>query len=258
MRLFYIEEVRHGQKRCIINGSEARHIYKVLRMGVGDSLLLMDKDGTRYKAVIESIRQGKVNVIIKEVLPPLAPSPVEILVCISMIRSDPLDLVIQKASELGASKVQPFYSERSIVKVPKERLQLRLRHWNEVAKNAAKQCGRSKPLEVLAPISLHELLSQDLDESLCLLLWEQESSVSIKEVLRKAKKRKIIGVIGPEGGFSKKEVDMLREKGFISVTMGARILRAETAAIVFVALAQYELGDLGLSYDTKSPFPMRP
>ncbi len=260
MRLFYAEDIKDGQKRYIITGSEARHIYKVLRMRSGDELLLMDQNGNRYRCVIEDIRHGKVYVLIKEKLLPPPSSPVHITVCISLIRSDPMDLVIQKASELGAEVVQPFYSERSIVRIAEDKIEHRLRHWKEVAKNAAKQCGRPKPIQVLPPILLKELLAQDWEKDLLrLFLWEQERETSIKDVLRSTEKvDKIVGVIGPEGGFTLEEARLLKEKGFISVSMGGRILRAETAAIAFVALCQYEFGDLGLSYDMKASSPVRP
>ena len=249
MRLFYVEDIKNGQKRCVISGAEARHIWKVLRMRAGDRLLLMDQNGNRYKGEIEDIRHSRVYILIKEKCLPPPPPPVHITICISLIRSEPMDLVIQKASELGAEVIQPFYSERSIVRIAESKIDQRLRHWKEVAKNAAKQCGRSKPLQVFPPVLLRELLSRDWGkDSLCLLLWEQERATPIKDVLRKADKvSKVTGVIGPEGGFTPQEVQLFKEKGFVSVSMGERILRAETAAITFVALVQYELGDLGLS-----------
>ncbi len=261
MRIFYVEDIKHGQKRCIISGSEARHIWKVLRMRAGNKLLLMDQHGNRYKGVIEDIKHSKVYVLIKEKYPPPSSSPVHITICISLIRREPMDFVIQKASELGAEVIQPFYSTRSIVRIAEDKIEQRLRHWKEVAINAAKQCGRATPIQVFAPLFLKELLAQDWEkDSLRLFLWEQEKRNSIKEVLRRAEEKvnKIVGIIGPEGGFTYEETELFKEKGFIPVSMGKRILRAETAAITFVALCQYERGDLGLSDNMKASFPMRP
>jgi len=254
MRLFYIDKIDPNSKTCIIDGAEARHIYKVLRMKPGDHIILMDADGKRFRSIIQSIIHGKVKVLIKESYSPPEPSPIEIILCISLIRSDPMDYVIQKSSELGVDIIQPFYSERSIVKIPKERLASRLKHWNEVAKNAAKQCGRIAPAKVLSPISLEEVLKNwgSYKEAyerhlLRLVLWEEEKSQSIKMILKKAKKiKKIIGVIGPEGGFCNDEVIQFNRFGFLPVSIGRRILRAETAAVTFVAIVQYELGDLGI------------
>ncbi len=256
MRIFYVDNIR-PERPCIIEGSEARHIYKVLRMGKGDEILLMDSNGRRYRAVIEDIRKGKVYALIKESIPEVESSPIEITVCISMIRSDPMDLVIQKVSELGAERVIPFYSERSIVRIPEEKVDSRLRHWKEVAISASKQCGRKRPLEIVAPISLDELLEREWEDYLLIFLWEHEKEKTLREILiDKRGIKKIVGIIGPEGGFSKKEADMLKEKGFIPATLGKRILRAETAAIVFVAIVQYELGDL--SYQMEASSPMGP
>ncbi len=248
MRLFYSDKICPGIKKCIIDGAEARHIYKVLRMGRGDSITLMDKEGRRYDTIITKISHGKVEVIIQEIYPPPRPSPLEITLCVSLIRSMPMDLVIQKSSELGVDTIQPFYSERSIIKIPEQRIEARLRHWNEVAKNAAKQSGRPIPAQVLRPMALDELLRKigGLD-SLRMLLWEEEKTQSIKSILRqKDKVDHVIGIIGPEGGFSREEVERFKIEGFLSVSLGRRILRVETAAITFVAIIQYELGDLGL------------
>jgi len=257
MRIFYVDRIDPKRNYCIIEGSEARHIYKVLRIRKGDEILLMDNIGKRYRAVIEDIRKGKVYALIKELVPEVESSPIEITVCISMIRSDPMDLVIQKVSELGAERIIPFYSERSIVRIPEEKVESRLRHWKEVAISASKQCGRKRPAEIIAPMSLDELLEKEWREHLLIFLWEHEKKKTLKEILTDKKGiKKIVGIIGPEGGFSRKEADMLKEKGFIPASLGKRILRAETAAIVFVTIVQYELGDL--SYQMEAPSPMRP
>lgn len=247
MRLFYLDKINLRFKKCVIDGAEARHIYKVLRMAPGDTIMLMDKGGKRYRSLITNISRGRVEVMIKEVYPPPEASPLEIVLCVSLVRSRPMDLIIQKCSELGVNSIQPFYSKRSIIKIPEEKVNARIRHWNEVAKNSAKQCGRPVPARVLSPISLEKVFEQRWkDNSLKILLWEQEKTQSIRTVLRQAKNiNQIIGIIGPEGGFSKEEAERFKKEGFLSVSMGKRILRAETAAIIFAAIAQYELGDLG-------------
>ncbi len=246
MRLFYVEKIDPSSKTCIIKGSEARHIYKVLRMDVGDTLFLMDGKGKRYRAVIKKIEHGSVYVKIEGAFESPEDPPVKIILCISLIRSDPFDLVIQKTSELGVDTIQPFYSERTIVRIPEERLKERMRHWNEVAKSAAKQCGRKKPINLLEPVFLDELLERIRDDkALKIFLWEKEEKISIKSVLKGSDCKKIIGIIGPEGGFSKSEVEKIKKANIRAVSLGKRILRSETAAIAFSAIVQYELGDIG-------------
>ncbi len=246
MRLFYVEKIDPSSKTCIIKGSEARHIYKVLRMDVGDTLFLMDGKGKRYRAVIKKIEHGSVYVKIEGAFESPEDPPVKIVLCISLIRSDPFDLVIQKTSELGVDTIQPFYSERTIVRIPEERLKERMRHWNEVAKSAAKQCGRKKPINLLEPVFLDELLERIRDDkALKIFLWEKEEKISIKSVLKGSDCKKIIGIIGPEGGFSKSEVEKIKKANIKAVSLGKRILRSETAAIAFSAIVQYELGDIG-------------
>ncbi len=246
MRLFYVEKIDPSSKTCIIKGSEARHIYKVLRMDVGDILFLMDGKGKRYRAVIKKIEHGSVYVKIEGAFESPEDPPVKIILCISLIRSDPFDLVIQKTSELGVDTIQPFYSERTIVRIPEERLKERMRHWNEVAKSAAKQCGRKKPINLLEPVFLDELLERIRDDkALKIFLWEKEEKISIKSVLKGSDCKKIIGIIGPEGGFSKSEVEKIKKANIKAVSLGKRMLRSETAAIAFSAIVQYELGDIG-------------
>jgi len=249
MRTFYSDSINPRLKKHVIDGAEARHISKVLRMGKGDMIVLMDGEGKRYEAVITDISHGKVEIFINGVYPSPTPSPVEIILCISLIRSKPMDLVIQKTSELGVNIIQPFYSERSIIRIPEERIRSRLRHWEEVAKNSAKQCGRSIPARVLNPINLNDILAQTQNiDPLKILLWEEEKNQSIKYVLKQAENPKMVmGIVGPEGGFTEKEAERLKKEGFIPVSLGRRILRAETAAILFVGIVQYEHGDMGLS-----------
>ena len=248
MRLFYIDKIESSLTKCTIEGAEARHIYKVLRMRPGDAILLMDREGKRFKSIIEKIYRGKVEVLIKEIYPSPRPSPIETILYISLIRSAAMDFVIQKSSELAVDIIQPFYSERSIIKIPEKKVESRLRHWNEIAKNSAKQSGRTIPAKILKPTTLDEILKnwENNKKVLKLLLWEQETSQSIKYILRQKKDvKKVVGIIGPEGGFTEKEIERSKSSGFYTVSMGKRILRAETAAITFIAVVQYELGDLG-------------
>ena len=159
-----------------------------------------------------------------------------------------MDYLIEKTSELGVSRVIPFYSERTVIKLDEKRTLNKGRHWSEIAKSASKQSGRLTPATISRPISFQDLISKGKrEEGLKVVPWEQEDSKDLKEVLRSyAARSSFTGIIGPEGGFAKKEIEELRDSGFITVTLGERILRAETAAIALVALVQYEWGGLGV------------
>ncbi len=167
----------------------------------------------------------------------------------ALIKPKVMDLIVEKTSELGIYGLTPFYSERTVVKLDKEQALNKERHWKEIAKSAVKQSGRAVPALISRPISFQELLAETgKEKGIKAVLWEREDSGDLKDVLRTdTAAESFTGVIGPEGGFTEREIEELKKAGFVTVSMGSRILRAETVAIVLSALVQYELGDLGVS-----------
>lgn len=249
MRRFFVERIDPKEGTLRISGAEARHMTRVLRMGPGDRLVLMDDAGARVQTVIRSTEKDGVVLDVERTLETPAPSPLSITLCPSLIKSRPMDLLIQKASELGVDRIQPFASSRTVVRLPEKRTAGRLRHWQEIARNAAKQADRGTPARVDDPVTF-EILLEAWRESgdPKILLWEGEESRDLKRVLRDARPAPALAVVvGPEGGFSGGEVDAARAAGFQPVSLGRRILRAETAALTVTALAQYEWGDLSLA-----------
>jgi 16S rRNA (uracil1498-N3)-methyltransferase len=249
LRRFYIEEIKVNDKTCMIVGSEAKHITKVLRMTPGDRFILMDSKGSRFEAQIQSTSSRQVSVVLENPLPKQPPSPVKITLCQALPKSRAMDYLIQKTSELGVDRIIPFFSERTVPRFDKEKAANRLRHWHKIAVNAAKQCGRSIPAAIESPISFIELISQWKDsDGQKVIFWKAEGSSDLKSLLKSSLSAKhFVGIVGPEGGFSKPEVQMAVEEGFVAVSLGDRILRAETAAMTMVALVQYELGDLNFN-----------
>ena len=249
MRRFFVENpIIDENGACVISGSEARHMTKVIRMARGDRFVLMGGNGEHFLAVVRSIGPREVRADIERALGIPAPSPVEITLCQALLRSDPMDYLIQKTSELGVDRIFPFFSSRTVAKIGAEKFEKKAKHWQGVATSAAKQCGRPLPARISTPISLPELLAGFSGED-CpkLVLWEEEESTGLKKLLQESYKReRIIGMVGPEGGFSEDEIEMTREEGFIPVSLGSRVLRAETAAMAMVAVVQYEWGDLGI------------
>jgi len=250
IRRFFVEEIKGAiGGSCVIAGSEARHILKVLRMGRGDAFVLMDRAGNRYSAIIESVKGEEVVVKLEERLP-VPESPVlEITLCQAVLKSSHMDYLIEKTSELGVRRVLPFTSERTVVKI--DASANKVRRWADIAISAAKQSNRGVPADVTPPVSFHDMLKQYKDaDCLKTILWEREDSRDLKELMRpSAPGMHFIGMVGPEGGFSPDEVSEAVDSGFIPVSLGRRILRAETAAITLVAVVQYEWGDLSLKGD---------
>lgn len=247
MRRFFVEEIDTDKRTLTLGGTEANHIRTVLRMAPGDRLILTDSKGARYEAVIVSLDRREVRVNLERPLLPPPPSPVEITLCQAVLRSHPMDMIIQKTSELGVDRVLPFVSERTLVKPDRQAAAGKLRHWREIALSATKQSGRLKPAEIGPLLTFSELMEVwRKEEIMKVVLWEEESVRSLKNLLRSSGPApKAVAVIGPEGGFSNEEIEKAGEAGFVPASLGQRILRAETAAITLVSLFQYEWGDLG-------------
>jgi len=248
LRRFFVDGPIEPDRACAITGSEARHILKVLRMGPGDRLVIMDGRGALFQAVIQSATRQEVTVIPKSPLPHPLRSPVEIILCQALLKSDSMDYLIQKTSELGVDAIFPFFSQRTIVRVDNGRFANRLRRWNEIGKSAAKQSGRTAPVRLTAPYSFEDLTEKwKIEKGLKAILWEGERKRDLKSLLKDSPPAdRFIGIIGPEGGFAGEEVEIAEDAGFIPVSLGNRILRSETAAVTMAAIVQYERGDLAL------------
>jgi 16S rRNA (uracil1498-N3)-methyltransferase len=248
LRRFFVERVRTEAGRVTVTGSEARHMIRVLRMGPGDRLILMDGSGARYQALIQAVGRDRADLLLEQSLSVPEPSPLKITACTSLLKSRPMDLLVQKASELGVTAVQPYTSSRTVVHLEGKRLESRLRHWQEIARSAAKQSDRAVPARVERPVSFETLLGEWRGrEASRLILWEAEGACDLKGFLRREERNADVAVVvGPEGGFHPDEVLAAGEAGFSPVSLGRRILRAETALLTVAALLQYEWGDLNL------------
>jgi len=228
---------------------------KVLRMGRGDQFILMDAKGTRFLAEITGIADHEVRVRLLRSLPTPEPSPIETILGQALLKSRAMDYVVQKTSELGLDRLFPFCSERTVVRLEEDRSAEKLRHWRKIALNAAKQADRRDLMEVGNPFfSLRQATEHWQNEmALKVILWEQEDSKDLKGLLAaNPGTKRFIGLVGPEGGFAPEEIDLARRAGFIPVSMGKRILRAETAAMILIAIVQYEWGDLSLRQPSSS------
>lgn len=249
MKRFFIQNIRADEDRCSLRGSEARHISRVMRMKPGDRLVLMDANGLRFQAVVEVSDPREVVVSLERELPAPDRPPLTIDLCQALLKSRAMDFVVQKASELGVDTIRPFSSGRSVVRMEGERVENRLRHWREVALNAAKQSDRALPARIESPVSFPALLSLwKSQEAFKVILWEAEGSVDFKSLISSSPPpARFAGIVGPEGGFSTEEVRLAGKAGFNPASLGYRVLRAETAAMAVAAIVQYEWGDLSLS-----------
>jgi len=199
-------------------------------MAVGDEVAVCDGEGNDYLSVLTKIRDNECEGKIIRKLEAKSESPVNITLYMAYPKSDKLETVVQKAVELGASLVVPFESSRCIKRPSPEKAAKNTERLTRIATEAGKQCGRSRLTKVREPIRFEELLGEIASYSLTLFCYEGEGTVSLKRVLEEhSEVRDIAVIIGSEGGFSPEEAEKIAERGAISVNLGPRILRCETA-----------------------------
>jgi len=244
MRHFFIEKKSIKEGTAFITGSEARHVGRVLRRGVGDTLYLLDDDGWEYQAVITAKTSQRVEVRLLAKNPPQKPSPIKIILGQAVPKALKMDYIVQKATELGVSSLIPFFSSRTGPRIPDERLQKKCHRWQKIALEATKQCGRKDVPTVEPIVMFEELINKGYNNVLKIILWEDEKNRRLKEVLQNTKQcQNIILLVGPEGGFTAEEIELARKCGFVSVSLGKRILRTETVGLYLLSVLDYELGN---------------
>lgn len=250
MRSFFVEKIVPANDFLSITGKEARHIFNVLRMKKGEKLILLDGKGQLFESTIERLHHKEVKVKINKSIPPPPPSPIEISLCQAVTKVHPIDYLIQKITELGISSVHLFSSERTVIRLKPDHLKNKMDHWVEIMKSACKQCGRPILPNLNPPLPFEEIIrNAPHKQTLKILLWENEDKTDLKKLLRSMSPLpRIFAIVGPEGGFTTEEINVAREADFQTISLGNRILRAETAAISLASIIQYEWGDLNLSY----------
>lgn len=217
-----------------IIGSDAHQIKNVLRMQTGDPLEMLDGSGTKYLAKIKAIKKDLVVCEIIDQTSNISDHKVAITIAQCLPKHKKMDLIIQKCTELGASDIIPVVSERSISKSDK------LERWQRIAKEAAEQSGRPTIPKIHSLTTFNDVLLLISNYDLALIPWELEEQTSTKTILRADQPRSIIVLIGPEGGFTKKEVETAIQAGFKSISLGKNILRTETASLALLSMINYE------------------
>lgn len=262
------------ERHIRIQKEQARYLTSVLRSKAGDTLVVFDGMGNCLKTTIIKTDKREVIAEVIETFPYNTESPLNITLVQGLMKGEKMDLVIQKATELGVKEIIPTITERSQIRETRK-----VERWRKIAEEASRQSGRSKTPIVHEQMSFHKIFSEstsrltshggtvpDLPPSLRgvesglsqtingLIFWE-EGGIKVSEAVEKLKESavgsqkaidyQLIIAIGPEGGFTEEEVNLAKSKGLIVTSLGRRILRAETAAISAVTLVQFLLGDLG-------------
>jgi 16S rRNA (uracil1498-N3)-methyltransferase len=237
----YIDAALEPGALLALSGGAAGHLTRVLRLRPRAALTLFNGRGGEYAASIERVDGSEVTVAVGEHQPIERESPFPLTLAQGVSRGERMDLVVQKATELGVARLVPVLTERSVVRLDEEQSDRKSSHWRAIAIAACEQCGRNHLPEVTLPTQLREFLRQPAGDSVRLLL-SPSATRRIDDVPRPA--RGVTVLIGPEGGLSDAEQEHALAAGFTAVNLGPRILRTETAAIASLTLLQREFGDL--------------
>jgi 16S rRNA (uracil1498-N3)-methyltransferase len=245
MARFFLPKERIQDQRGTVVGDELAHLRKVLRLEPGDRFIVFDDTGWEHEAILRSFSGQRGDIDILRSYQPERESVLQITLAVGLTKGEKMDLVVEKATELGVLNIVPFTSTYTVPRLDNRKAQARAERWTKIAVSAAKQSGRTRLPKVCALCAFQELLGEEWDDMLKLFFWEKEGQQALKQVHDgQPDARAVLLAIGPEGGFSVEEADLAQRHGFRSVQLGPRILRAETAAIAALSLVQFLWGDL--------------
>lgn len=243
MHRFFIPQP-YGET-MMITGIDARHIHTVLRMQRGTQIQIVSDDGTTALAEIAAVTEEFVKVRCLQILSENHEPAVWITLAQGLAKGEKMEFIIQKAVELGVSEIIPVAMEHSVVRLEPDKAVKKVERWQKIAEAAAKQSKR----DIIPKVQQVQTISQLLKSNSCeckLIAYECESKLGLRAALKQqGKLRELLLIIGPEGGISESELQQALAAGAIGVSLGKRILRAETAALVAASAIFYETGDLG-------------
>lgn len=236
MHTFYVPSIQINEKIATVRGSEQHHLRNVLRLKLGDTIRIVDGKGSICIGEIYKINTEttEAKILSRNFYERNTPS---LTLFQGLPKNEKMEMILQKTTELGVTQIVPMSTERSLQKPSENRCE----RWHRVVLSATKQCKRAWLPELCEMQQFENCLNTLQKYTLSLIFWENEKEQHIKAALRKAPEVESIAfLVGPEGGFTDKEVDAAIENGCIPVTIGSNILRTETAAIVSIAIATYE------------------
>lgn len=240
----FVSEGTLGPGPVTVGGQAARHVLKVLRMKPGQALILFDGKGGEFPATLTACARDSIELSVSPKLEFSRESPLRTRLAIAVPRRERMDFVIQKATELGVSQILPMLTERSVVQLGGSRAERRRTHWEHVAASACEQCGRNSLPEIASVqefAALVSTLGEAQDHELRVM---PEPMTGELPAPGRHNVKLVTLLIGPEGGFTEKELDRARGADFQLISLGPRILRTETAALSLLSVAQWNWGDM--------------
>lgn len=230
----------------VLDGSGARHLSSALRMKAGQAIILFNGEGGEYAAELTQVSKNTVTAAVLEHLEINRESPLKLHLAIGVSRGERMDLIVQKATELGATEITPLFTERTEVKLSGDRLEKKVRHWQQIAISACEQCQRNLVPQVNRPTPLTQWLSQPENHSQDLkLVLHHRTEKSLADLSREEQSAaELCLLVGPEGGLGEGEIEAAIASGFLPLTLGPRVLRTETAPLAAISILQYLWGDM--------------
>ena len=243
MYQFFIDDSQVMDGEVLIEGSDVNHIKNVLRMKPGEKVRVSTENGKNYFCCITELREESVRAEIVEELTEGTELPNKIYLFQGLPKSDKMELIIQKAVELGAYQIVPVAMKNCVVKLDAKKAAAKTARWQEIAKSAAKQSKRSRIPVVREPVNYREAVALAGELDVVLLPYENERGMAAtREVMERIAPGQSVGIfIGPEGGFDPSEIALAKEEGMHLVSLGKRILRTETAGLATLSILMYHI-----------------
>ena len=240
---FFVKPEQISGERAVITGPDVNHIGNVLRMKPGEKVLLSAGEDWEYLCEIEEITKEEIRLTVNEENRDVRELPARITLWQGLPKSDKMELIVQKAVELGAARIVPVETKRCIVKLDPKKAENRVRRWQTIAESAAKQSGRHRIPEVGMPVPFREALKEAAADDVRLIPYELAEGMDVtRKLIEEIPEGSSISVfIGPEGGFEETEIREAEALGFRPVTLGKRILRTETAGLVILSFLLLKL-----------------
>ena len=240
-RLFIRSELQTGQA-LELDKEQAHYLGRALRLRPGDALIIFSAESGEFAAAVTTIGKSNAELMVGVAIPTNTESPLKVHLVQGVSRGERMDVVVQKATELGVKRISPVLTEYGVVKLEGSRASRRREHWQKIAESACEQCGRTRPPLIDEPLPLKTWFGSKTSETDVDLILKPNAATSMASL--KAPTTKVCLLIGPEGGFSDNEYEDAEISGFKAVSLGPRVLRTETAAIAAITVAESLWGDL--------------
>lgn len=243
MYRFFVKEDQIHDGSVWIVGEDVNHIKNVLRMKTGDKIFISCENNLEYECELKELGEKQIEAEIFDVHGMETELPAEIILYQALPKGDKMEFIIQKAVELGVSKIVPVRMKRCVVKLDEKKADKKVKRWNLIALSAAKQSKRGIIPKVSKVLDYTQVLKEAENLDLLLVPYEEERGIAYsRELIKKVPGKKSIGImIGPEGGFEKTEIEAAKQVGGRTLTLGKRILRTETAGMTMLSILMFTL-----------------